>query len=299
MIAIVSTFRVARRYATVPYYLKQSIGWQSSLSHTMSSLDISAIPAVDQQVSYDGKEYTTVKEGLAYILIPTSASKTPQTTPKGVNQAQSVFYNPIQQFNRDLSVLAIKAYGEEVMERKKRDATKSKEKLKTKQKEKKLKRKREIGRGDESRKTAKLENETTVGTTAITADRAKEGFNTQQVDKINGGLTVQEVAELSTELAQNEAIHANGLPGKEAEVLDTTKIPDSNDVSGIDTRNEVQDSEATQNPRQPTFTILDALSATGLRALRYAHEIPFTTTVTAKRFACCRNKNDRCEREAQ
>ena len=34
-------------------------------------------------------------------------------------------------------------------------------------------------------------------------------------------------------------------------------------------------------PLKPTFTILDALSATGLRALRYAHEIPFTTSITA------------------
>ena len=32
---------------------------------------------------------------------------------------------------------------------------------------------------------------------------------------------------------------------------------------------------------RPSFTILDALSATGLRALRYVQEIPFTTSVTA------------------
>lgn len=36
-----------------------------------------------------------------------------------------------------------------------------------------------------------------------------------------------------------------------------------------------------QPPWQPKFRILDALSATGLRALRYASEIPFATAVTA------------------
>lgn len=34
-------------------------------------------------------------------------------------------------------------------------------------------------------------------------------------------------------------------------------------------------------PWKPKFRILDALSATGLRALRYAHEIPFATSITA------------------
>ena len=75
---------------------------------------ITAPPAAGQHILHNGKEYTTIKEGLAYILIPASASTVPQTTPKGENESQSVFYNPIQQFNRDLSVLAIKAYGEEV-----------------------------------------------------------------------------------------------------------------------------------------------------------------------------------------
>ena len=66
--------------------------------------DLTATPAADQHISHDGKEYTTIKEGLAHILIPATASRTPQTAPRGENQAQSVFYNPIQQFNRDLSV---------------------------------------------------------------------------------------------------------------------------------------------------------------------------------------------------
>lgn len=40
-------------------------------------------------------EFNTVTEGKATILTP---------------KADEVFYNPIQQFNRDLSIMAIKAY---------------------------------------------------------------------------------------------------------------------------------------------------------------------------------------------
>jgi hypothetical protein len=47
-------------------------------------------------ILHDEKEYMTVKEGLAYILIPTSAAKIPQAAPKGDNQPQLVFYNPTQ-----------------------------------------------------------------------------------------------------------------------------------------------------------------------------------------------------------
>ncbi|KAF5534773.1 N2,N2-dimethylguanosine tRNA methyltransferase, partial [Fusarium napiforme] len=43
------------------------------------------------------------------------------------------------------------------------------------------------------------------------------------------------------------------------------------------------DSEARQPKKEikPSFRILDALSASGLRALRYAHELPFVTSVKA------------------
>jgi tRNA (guanine26-N2/guanine27-N2)-dimethyltransferase len=101
-----------------------------SASPTMSSNalpNITATPAADQYIAHEGKEYTTIREGLAYILIPASASKTPQTTPKGENQPQDVFYNPIQQFNRDLSVLAIKAYGEEAEYRRRRAVERKKQ----------------------------------------------------------------------------------------------------------------------------------------------------------------------------
>ena len=69
-------------------------------------------PAPDPpNVTYDGKEYEIVREGLAEILNIKNDSQAGNTAK---SQAQAVFYNPIQQFNRDLSVLAIRAFGEDL-----------------------------------------------------------------------------------------------------------------------------------------------------------------------------------------
>lgn len=133
-------------------------------------------------VTHEGTEYNAVKEGLAVILRPAQESAT-----------QTVFYNPIQQFNRDLSVLAIRAYGEHVLALKKQRALRKREKG--------TKRKREDG---------------------------EEGGQERQEGQEGG----QEAGKGETE-------------------------------------------------GRGTFTILDALSATGLRALRYASEIPFTTCIVA------------------
>lgn len=132
-------------------------------------------------VTHNGTEYNAVREGQAVILRPAQESST-----------QTVFYNPIQQFNRDLSVLAIRAYGEHVLALKKQRALRKREKG--------TKRKREDDGEAEDAKQA----------------RQEAGQETGQ--------------------------EAGG---------------------------------------KGTFTILDALSATGLRALRYASEIPFTTCIVA------------------
>lgn len=54
-------------------------------------------------MNIDGIEYVPVQEGKAIILAP---------------KEEKVFYNPIQQFNRDLSVMAIKAWSQLYMESK-------------------------------------------------------------------------------------------------------------------------------------------------------------------------------------
>ncbi|KAG0158725.1 hypothetical protein PDIDSM_6244 [Penicillium digitatum] len=172
-----------------------------------------------QLVEYQGNKYHVVKEGLAKILNPPAqeaASKGTKKDLKGDDQMQSVFYNPIQQFNRDLSVLAIRAHGEHIIDLKKQKAA-QKQKKQAGNREKK--RKREDDQAENSRPAPKIEH--------------KE--NTETND--------QEVS-----------------------------------APAVD-----QEPQSEARPEQPagSFTVLDALSATGLRALRYASELPFVTKVVA------------------
>jgi tRNA (guanine26-N2/guanine27-N2)-dimethyltransferase len=215
---------------------------------TPALLDISATPAADQRINHDGKEYTTVKEGLAYILIPTSASAVPQTTPRGENQPQSVFYNPIQQFNRDLSVLAIKAYGEEVIEEKRKAEEKRHKALVTK---KNNKRKRANDGGEEPSKIAKL------------------NADGQNAESTGAQPTGEAIGQLEPTSEVGDLIAVAG------DIGDATKTTET-DLNGVQTAE-----NGDVKPKPPSFTILDALSATGLRALRYAQEVPFTTSITA------------------
>lgn len=163
-------------------------------------------PPSGENVTYDGKEYSTVREGLASILVPPK---------KGNEGPQQVFYNPIQQFNRDLSVLAIRAFGEEKVAAVKDKAGK--------------KRKRE--RAENGDKGAK-------------ATKAADNSSPQAGEK-------------------------KGAP---------------EDTARTDVSQETQDhpsAEKEDHTRNPNISILDALSASGLRALRYAHELPFPTTINA------------------
>lgn len=66
-------------------------------------------PDPPNTATHDDKEYEIVREGSAEIL---NIKKTDIQPKQSVN-GQTVFYNPIQQFNRDLSVLAIRAFGED------------------------------------------------------------------------------------------------------------------------------------------------------------------------------------------
>lgn len=177
--------------------------------------------AADQLVQHDGREYRAVKEGLASILNPPPKSTAPQGTKKDTksdNEVQAVFYNPIQQFNRDLSVLAIRAYGEHVLALKKQRAEERKRKMAQNASKKGMKRKRVEENGDDTQEQ-------------------KHGEVRQQENKV--------------------AENGDGEQPQPA-----------------------SESHPEQNT-PPSFTILDALSATGLRALRYASEIPFSTCVVA------------------
>jgi tRNA (guanine26-N2/guanine27-N2)-dimethyltransferase len=248
---------------------------------SMASInDITATPAVNQHIHHNGKDYTTVKEGLAYILTPASASKVPQTTPKGGNETQSVFYNPIQQFNRDLSVLAIKAYGEEAVERKEKSIAKNKQRLKEK------KRKREDdGLRDSSRKAGRIEeDEGNVGNadSGSGTEMVKEDVKVSEATQygLQDGST-SNLPSFKDEAARKEADGDIQMLSPDDQVRKDQEfgIAQPLNLPSIDAPHPKDDFFL--KPKKPSFTILDALSATGLRALRYAHEIPFTTSVTA------------------
>ena len=80
-----------------------------------------AAPTSSSTIEFNGQKYNVIKEGLAHILNPPSqeaASKATRRDLKTEDESQTVFYNPIQQFNRDLSVLAIRAFSDHVSDSK-------------------------------------------------------------------------------------------------------------------------------------------------------------------------------------
>ncbi|WPG99774.1 tRNA (guanine(26)-N(2))-dimethyltransferase, mitochondrial-like protein [Acrodontium crateriforme] len=199
----------------------------STMAAAQSPVPLSATPIAGQLVEHQGKTYETIQEGQAFILIPPNTRKSQDPQSKGKTSAgddlpQNVFYNPIQQFNRDLSVLAIKAFGEDLCQRR---TIKHEQDLAKHKAKKDRKRKRPDGETAEeanggSVKFAKIENGSAEPTTAGSLEQPTEQSNT----------------ETSTNGAE---------------------------------------------PWKPNFRILDALSATGLRALRYAQEVPFSTSIVA------------------
>ncbi|KAF4977466.1 hypothetical protein FZEAL_6030 [Fusarium zealandicum] len=155
-----------------------------------------------ETIAIDGKEYSTITEGKATILVPQGAK-----VGEDRGEVQQVFYNPIQQYNRDLSVLAIKTYGEMSLEKRKGQ-------YKSRMNKQGKKRKRD---DDDQKPTENV---------------------------------------------------ANPAAQDEAQATEQVKAGDTE---------KTEEKEAYKSQ----FQILDALSASGLRALRYAHELPFVTSVKA------------------
>ncbi|GAA6052816.1 hypothetical protein JCM3770_006266 [Rhodotorula araucariae] len=139
-----------------------------------------------------------------------------------------VFLNPVQQYNRDLSVVAIRTWSE-ARQREKRAYW-----------EEGLRRKRERKRGADARADAKGKGK----------KRKAEGGEAVAA----GGEGVKAADEAKAEIAASEPVADDAAPAKE----DTL-------------------------PPAPTykFTLLEALSATGLRAIRYAKELPLLKHVVA------------------
>lgn len=207
----------------------------------------------------DGKELVEVQEGFARILIPPPAKDTVQKGAKAVEEQQQVFYNPIQQFNRDLTVLAIKAYGEEVVARK--QATMSK----------RVKRKRDKSDTGDSRPKKQHEPSTTLEGNHKSESNEEA---TNREDTVMTDLGKTETSTKDNTTANQENADPEQTPGSGPD----PQVAGKEDSKG-ETKSNQAGHERKLNP--PKFTILDALSATGLRALRYAQELPFVTSITA------------------
>ena len=189
--------------------------WEQRLQPTTEMPDTTTAPAGPKpthsnivKIHEEGleKEFTAITEGKATILFPGGGE---------------VFYNPIQNFNRDLSVLAIKTFGEGFLRER-----------------------------EEGRRRAKRQG----GVGGLKGEKAREGI-------VGGG---REENEEGGEEGIQEDGHSHG-----------------GNAGAMNINHQSPTSEVPLKPTPPPFRILDALSATGLRALRYALEIPFATHLTA------------------
>ncbi|KAG6038886.1 hypothetical protein E4U19_007932 [Claviceps sp. Clav32 group G5] len=158
-----------------------------------------------QTIERDGKQFRTITEGKATILVPQGAK-----VGEDNSDEPKVFYNPIQQYNRDLSTLAVKVYGRMLL------------------------------------------------------DKRIENFNTKNAKK-------------GKKRKRDEAEQNLG-DSKDSEATDK-QVPETQaPEKGVE---EEEEEGEDGHVYKPAFKILDGLSASGLRALRYALEIPFVTSVTA------------------
>ncbi|KAF2852292.1 N2,N2-dimethylguanosine tRNA methyltransferas-like protein [Plenodomus tracheiphilus IPT5] len=209
-----------------------------------ASKTIDNTPQAGQNVSHDGKSYTTIKEGLAHILVPHDIPT--QTDPKKLSkedtQRQQVFYNPIQQFNRDLSVLAIKTFGQDLIQQRLQ--------------------KHEAWKAKAERRKARIEKERITGERASTPSTPQPEEGTSNKRKLE-----LDAADAGAARSKKQKVAENGEAEQEVHM----------EANGEQTNG----ANGERVPWTPPFKILDALSATGLRAIRYAREIPFATGVTS------------------
>ncbi|KAL8934128.1 MAG: hypothetical protein Q9216_006061, partial [Gyalolechia sp. 2 TL-2023] len=235
-------------------------------------------PSADQ-TTYDGKLYSKVSEGVAQILYPVSTD-----ADKTAGAKQSVFYNPIQQFNRDLSVLAIRAFAEDLNTiRRARHERRLQRLARGGQKGKK--RKREASRPAESspadgpnraeRPDISIPQTEQDNTTPVAQPIEEPPPASEPLNKDRDGSTV-DLSPLDNAPAGNPTRPTNGQLGEQQNNQDSSKHEQGHPEPRLS-----QPSNGSSDDVTPPFRILDALSATGLRALRYAKEIPHVTSVTA------------------
>ncbi|KAF4550923.1 tRNA (guanine(26)-N(2))-dimethyltransferase-like protein [Elsinoe fawcettii] len=263
-----------------------------------SEATLESPPKAGQIVTHQNTRYNTIREGKAHILVPPGAKTV--TDPKeskddnGEN-AQNVFYNPIQQFNRDLSVLAIRAFAEDFDARRAQRAQGKlgrKEKAdqrKQKQKEKREKKAAALEQVD-STKTAD-EASTSENVSIAPQQASNEADSTVLLTGNDENPLKRKSDDYVNTAASDKRQRLNGIDhpiqkdtDAHDETLDDRQGPESQ-VNGNTLDPAVASALPTgQRPddkTRPHMRILDALSATGLRALRYASELPLPTQIVA------------------
>ena len=231
---------------------------------------------VGEPVVLDEKTYLPVKEGLATILVETKDGDS--------RQVQQVFYNPIQQFNRDLTVLVIKAYGEETLERRRRHIAEKKESKKRKRQEKEdMTTKAKAARID-GEKVGHVDDgslrETTARVEGEASAPAADGRQIQERDGSDAAWPDVTTQHAAVAEETGDARNGTSTPGDDTSRAGQDGLPKQASNGTRDGGEQARD-DTRAPPKELSFTILDALSASGLRALRYGHEIPFATSITA------------------
>ncbi|KAL8973286.1 MAG: hypothetical protein Q9197_002410 [Variospora fuerteventurae] len=245
-------------------------------------------------ITFQGKQYTRVREGLAEILNPRFTTQQQGEQGQGSRAKQSVFYNPIQQFNRDLSVLAIRVFAEDLA------------KLRCKRHERNVKglargkkRKRWDGGdgGSDGQAGKKVAVVSGVGpeergirppAREIGEEQGPEGGVHEELNNPGGEDPNPNIKGASDKVTGHPSLEAPYSGDASADVNHTADATVQQEELEYNQKPPQKPPEPDQKtPRDtlpyvsPPFRILDALSATGLRALRYAKEIPNVTSVTA------------------
>ena len=242
---------------------------------------------VGETVEFQGANYTAVREGRARILTPyrdpTSAQDTHKTSRNNNNNigVQSVFYNRIQQFNRDLSVLAILVHGEGAVAEKEARFQKNLGNAKIKKdrrKEKQIAEQHSSHGGEDA--------EAASGSAG--SHQIEHGVSTTANSATESGKGPMSTAKRKRNENPDGDDHMNGdedhVPSKKSRQEDPSPpLKDEphfkQETDPLQTQSSITDLSTKQH--KVKYSILDALSATGLRALRYAKEIPFVTKVIA------------------
>ncbi|KAL8688700.1 MAG: hypothetical protein Q9218_005458 [Villophora microphyllina] len=248
----------------------------SSSSSTKSTGAANDQPPTNE-ITHRGIYYNKVTEGLADILSPQSTH--PQ---KGSNKQQSVFYNPIQQFNRDLSVLAVRVFAEDLAKIRRARHERRLQRIASEGQQGKKRKRNDTARSSDGRrlngvKRAHGLQAPQVGVDQVSPPAADGGEQQPQQEGTahNGLEAISTVKSVSEDLAEEYEVGQNGHIAEIHPDQNTAKtgadlqIPTGPKKSG------------TVSEFGPPFRILDALSATGLRALRYVKEIPQVASVTA------------------